>query len=329
MPDTPDFSITLDGRDLADRLRPRLISLSITEKRGDEADQLDLVLSDPRGDVPLPPEGAVLHVAIGWRSPGGQRQLVGKGSFQVDEVEHRGPPDTVSIRAHSVDFTGTLPKRRQTSWHGTTLGAIVSAIGARNGLQTRVAPALASVAVSTLAQNLESDLALLKRLGARHDAVATIKAGTLLFARKGSGITPGGLAIPSLTLSRSTGDQHGWKRAKREEAEGFTASWHDRKGAKRQDVTAGKADGAKRLGKTFATEGAAREAAEAARTRAARSPVTFEWTLARGRADLYPERRVTLTGWRKEITATPWLIAEVTHSMAGSGFSTKLNLESV
>lgn len=329
MPDAPDFRVTLGGRDLTDRLRPRLISLGITEKRGDEADQLELVLSDRRGDVPLPPEGAVLHVAIGWRSPDGKRDLVDKGSFKVDEVEHGGPPDTVTIRAHAVDFTGTLPRRRQTSWHDTTIGAIVAAIGARNGLEPRTAPDLAAVAVTSLTQNLESDLALLKRLGERHDAVATVKAGRLLFTRKGAGTTPGGRAIPALILARSAGDRHSWKRAKREEAEGFTASWHDRKGAKRQHVTVGKEDGAKRLGKTFATEAAARHAAEAARTRAARAPVTFEWTLARGRADLYPERRVTLTGWRREIVATTWLIAEVSHAVSRTGFSTQLKLESV
>ena len=44
-----DWRVTLDGKDLSDRLRPRLVSLSLSEKRGDEADQLDIVLSDADG----------------------------------------------------------------------------------------------------------------------------------------------------------------------------------------------------------------------------------------------------------------------------------------
>ncbi len=37
-----------------DKIRPRLASLSITEKRGDEADQLDMVLDDSDGRFELP-----------------------------------------------------------------------------------------------------------------------------------------------------------------------------------------------------------------------------------------------------------------------------------
>jgi phage protein D len=85
----PDFRVSLDGRDLTGTIRSRLISLGITEKRGDEADQLDIVLDDSDGRLELPAAGAVLTVQLGWKQGSDVRPgLIDKGSFKVDEVEH-------------------------------------------------------------------------------------------------------------------------------------------------------------------------------------------------------------------------------------------------
>jgi phage protein D len=94
--------------------RLRLVSLAISEKRGDEADQLDIVLDDADGLLAIPPEGARLLVMLGWKqgrdvAPG----LVHKGSFKVDEVNHSGPPDQIRIRARAADFTSAIRNRRE------------------------------------------------------------------------------------------------------------------------------------------------------------------------------------------------------------------------
>jgi phage protein D len=62
-----DWRVLLDGTDMSDRMRPRLISLTLSEKRGEEADQLDIVLSDADGMLAIPKEGAVLQVQFGWK----------------------------------------------------------------------------------------------------------------------------------------------------------------------------------------------------------------------------------------------------------------------
>ena len=38
----PAFRVALNGRDLTARIAPRLLDLTLTEQRGDEADQLDI-----------------------------------------------------------------------------------------------------------------------------------------------------------------------------------------------------------------------------------------------------------------------------------------------
>ncbi|MFC3581101.1 contractile injection system protein, VgrG/Pvc8 family [Sphingomonas hylomeconis] len=324
----PDFRVTLDGRDLTGTIRPRLISLGITEKRGDEADQLDIVLNDSDGRLELPPAGAVLTVQLGWKQGSDVRPgLVEKGSFKVDEVEHSGPPDIVTIRARSADFTSDLRVRRETTHHDRTLGTIVGEIAGRNGLQPRCAPRLAGVVLKMTAQSRESDMAFLRRLGREHDAVATIKRGALIFAPIGAGVTTKGAALPSLRILRRDGDRHSFRIEKRDNVEGVQADWHDRGEAKRKTVTVGKANSARKLSRTYATEEDARRAAASAKGRAARQPVSLSLSLALGRPDIYPEQKATVAGFKAPIDAVAWLVGEVTHSLGSQGYVTALKLE--
>jgi hypothetical protein len=172
--------------------RLRLVSLAISEKRGDEADQLDIVLDDADGLLAIPPEARACWSC--WGETGARRGpgLVHKGSFKVDEVNHSGPPDQIRIRARAADFTSAIRNRREQSWANTTLGTVLQDIAGRNALSLRIAPDLAAIALPALHQSRESDTAFLRRLGRENDAVATIKTGTLIFARKGAGTTSTG-----------------------------------------------------------------------------------------------------------------------------------------
>lgn len=325
----PDWRVTLDSADLTDRLRPLLVSLTLSEKRGDEADQLDIVLSDVDGAVAIPTEGAVLKLQLGWKqgadvTPG----LIDKGSFKVDDVSHSGPPDQITIRARAADFTSAIRNRRDQSWKDTTLGAILKEVAGRNGLSPRLTPGKASIAIKAVHQSRESDIAFLKRLGRENDAVATIKDGNLIFAPKGASGAASGQALPALTIRRSEGGRHSWQRQKRDGQEGVTAAWHDKGKGKRQTVTVGKEDGAKRLRKVHPDEASAKRAAQAEGDRLKRAPETLDISSALGRPSAYPETRVTVAGFKPEIDTTTWLIAEVTHRLdKNGGFVSDLRME--
>lgn len=333
----PDYRVEVDGVDVTPRLRdrvpgngnrPRLISLGITDKRGNESDQLDLVLDDSDGAFNLPRTGAVIRVQLGWKQGNDVTVgLVDKGTFIVDEVSHTGPPDVITVRARAADFTGAMRVRRERSWRGTTLGAIVADVARAHGLTPRCAPALASIAVTAKAQSRESDLAFLRRLGRDHDAAATIKRGNLVLAPLGKAATISGVDLPALTIHRRDGDRHDYQVQKQEEVTGVTASWHDRGAAKKKTVTVGKVDGARRLSRTYATEADAESAAKAESSRAARQPRTLALNLALGRADIKPEQPVTVAGFKPAIDAQRWVVAELTHALGDRGFTTQVKLE--
>lgn len=218
---TPDFMLMLESKDITGNISNRLINLTMTDNRGFEADQLDIELDDTDGLVELPIRGAVLSLYLGWKG----FALVSKGKFTVDEVEHRGAPDTVTIRARSADFRGTLNSRREESWHDTTLGALVSTIAARNNLTASVADSLASISIPHIDQSQESDAVFLTRLADRNGGAVSVKAGKLLMLKAGSGTTASGKAIPAITIQRSDGDRHQFAIADRGACTGVTAKW--------------------------------------------------------------------------------------------------------
>lgn len=320
----PAWRVLLNGKDLTARFRPRLLDLTLSESRGGEADQLDLRIHDADGRMAIPRRGVELRVAIGFAGAG----LVDKGRFRVDEVEHSGSPDILTLRARSADLSAEMRTRRERSWHAVTLGDVVRNLAGEHGLTPRIAARLASIAIAHLDQVSESDVHLLSRLGKRFDAVATVKAGALIFAPIGSGATASGVALPAVRITRADGDQHRYSLADRETYSGCRAYWHNKPGANRKGVLIGKSGNAKRLRDTFSSEAEAREHARAEWARIQRGAATMSYQLALGRADLYPEQKLQLSGFKPEIDETEWIIAKATHTISGSsGFTTALELE--
>ena len=197
-----DFRVTLDGKDLTATVRPRLISLRLTEKRGGEADELELVLDDSDGKLDIPRKGVVIGCALGWRRgtdvPIG---LVDKGRFTVDDASWDTAPDTITVRARSADLTAGYRVRQERSHRDTTLGALVAKVAAAHGYTPRVDPSLAGIVLPVLVQDGKSDMAMIRDLGRRHDALATIKDRHLILRPVGKSTTSTGAAIPAATMA--------------------------------------------------------------------------------------------------------------------------------
>jgi len=168
----PICRVVVNGQDITSAIEQRLISIELTDNRGMEADQLTITLSDHDGLLAIPPRGAVVSLWLGWSDTG----LVSKGSYTVDEVEHSGAPDTLSIRARSADLREGLKAKKERSWHAQTIGAVIQSIAAAYGLSPVISAALSLIELVHLDQANESDANLLSRLGEQYDAIASIKA---------------------------------------------------------------------------------------------------------------------------------------------------------
>ena len=321
----PAFRLTVDGLDIAQLVSPRLMSLELTDNRGVEADQLSITLSDHDGLLAIPPKGAVLRLWLGWSDTG----LVDKGTYTVDETEHSGAPDVLSIRARSADLRKGLKTKRERSWSNTTLGKVLGDIAIGNGLSATIAGALDGLPILQLDQANESDANLISRLGEEFDAVASVKAGCLLCLPAGGGKTASGLDLPHITLTRADGDQHRYLQADRDSYDGVRAYYYDVNSAKKQEAIAGGGDNLKDLRHTYSDQQSALRAARAEFRRLQRGSATLSYNLAMGRPDLIPELTYTLQGVKVEIDEIIWYGGNVHHSLsADGGYTVSLELES-
>ena len=322
------WRVTLDGKDLTDKLKPRLVSLRLTEKRGESADAIEIKLTDHDGQLALPKEGARLSVQLGWeRGTGVKVGLVDKGSFKVDDVTWDGPPDCVTITGRSADLKESFRTRKTRIWKDQTLSAILGKIAGEHGLTAKCHADLASKQVKVAEQHNKSDMQFLRDLGRRYDAVATTKDGNLLFAPIGAKTTATGKAIPTLTVTRQDGDKYSYRRAARENGQdGAEANWHDQASGTRKKVTKGGKP--RRLKRVYASEGDAKEASTAEAKRIKRAEATLSLDLAYGNAALAAGAAATATGFKSEIDGKKWGVASVTHEMdASGGYRSKVELD--
>ncbi|MHA6894774.1 phage late control D family protein [Ralstonia pseudosolanacearum] len=348
----PIYRLKVGDKDITGRFQGRLIGLTLTDNPGFEADQLDIELDDSDGLLELPAKGVRLSLSIGWADTG----VVDKGTFKVDELEHTGPPDRLTIRARSAELDGGLTTRRDNSYVGKTVGAIVQSIATRNKLKSMVSKKLAGRIIAHVDQTGESDANFLTRLARDFDAIATVKNGTLLFIPAGEPTSGSGLALPKVTITRDAGDTHTFLVADRENYNGVKAYYQDTRAGARGEVvvdasnatvTKQKQDGkvkkktkktataaaqpnpdnVKVMRHTYASRANAERAARAEWRKIQRGVATFSITLARGRPDLFPSLHASVSGWKKEIDNTQWSVGKVTHNLNDRGYTSSLELE--
>ncbi|WP_145534431.1 phage late control D family protein [Yersinia alsatica] len=344
----PAFDIKIGGKTQT-TVNDRLISLTLTDNRGFEADMLELVIDDADQKVALPKRGAQIDIALGWKG----EPLVNKGRFTVDEISHSGPPDQLIVTARSADFRDTFNVKREYSWHDITVGKVVASIASRYDLKAGVSEDLGKIEIDHADQTSESDISFLTRMAEKLGSITTIKNGMLLFMHPGRAISQSGKLLPVITITRASGDKHSFRVADRDAYTGVTAYWLDLNYGKPQKTSVRRkrktatppkvktpASSSKEgnylegvegnvfvMRETFKTERAARRAAAARWSKLQRGAAEFTMTLARGRADLFPELPAVMQGFKPEIDQADWIITQVTHTIGDNGFTTALNFE--
>lgn len=342
---TPDYQILVNGKDISPKVKTRLMSLRLTDNRGFEADSIEVQLDDADGELAMPPKGATMQVRIGWKGS----SLVDKGTYTIDELEHSGPPDAITIRGKSADMRGTLQQSREQSFHQQSVSSIIDVIAARHQLKAKISDNLKMEFIDHIDQANESDANFLSRLAEQFDAIATVKNGNLLFLQAGLAHNASGIALDRVDITRQSGDSHHFGVADRDAYSGVVAYWQNDKAAKRQTVKAkkpteakpsdvkvivgekeimvGSNDNVKTLRHTYANKQNAERAARAMWDKLQRGVATFTITLAMGRPELFPELPVSVSGFKPQIDNSDWLLTRVEHNITDTGYTTGIELE--
>ncbi|MCS6120483.1 phage late control D family protein [Shewanella baltica] len=342
---TPDYQILVNGNDISPKVKTRLMSLRLTDNRGFEADSIEVQLDDADGELAMPPKGATMQVRIGWKGSA----LVDKGTYTIDELEHSGPPDCLTIRGKAADMRGTLQQSREQSFHKQSVSSIIDVIAARHQLKAKISDNLKMEFIDHIDQANESDANFLSRLAEQFDAIATVKNGNLLFLQAGLAHNASGIALDRVDITRQSGDSHHFGVADRDAYSGVVAYWQNDKAAKRQTVKAkkpteakpsdvkvivgekeimvGSNDNVKTLRHIYANKQNAERAARAMWDKLQRGVATFTITLAMGRPELFPELPVNVSGFKPQIDNSAWLLTRVEHNITDTGYTTGIELE--
>lgn len=360
----PAVQVSINGKDRTEDVCARFISLSLTDVSGFEADTLTLTLDDADGALTLPEAGHKIRLAIGWVRTG----VVDKGEFVIDDIEHSGAPDTVTLTARSAEFCGEFTKKRERAFHATTFGKIAETIAKTHGWTLYIEPNLAQIPIEHIDQQGESDANLLTRMAQEYDATAAVKSNNLIILPKGVAKTASGAGIPPIVITRVTGDGHQFRTTRAEQYSGVVAHWHDSKTGKRKrktikrkkttapsttstgkrtatgsntsatqagkneagtrQITLGDSENVYTLPYTYASEKTALRAATAKWAQLQRAAASLTLTLVYGRAELLPLQPLQAVGFKAEIDANNWYVKQCSHSIDASGYRTGVECES-
>lgn len=325
---TPILKLTADDRPLNDQVMARLMTLSVTDNKNLDADELAITLDDHDGALALPKRGVTLQCWMGFVDAG----VHDMGTYVVDSSEWSGSPDTISVKAKSADFKSSLKAGRSQSYHNVTLGTIADAVAKRQQLELSITPELATIDVGHVDQTDESDINLLTRLCHQYGAVVNIKHGKLLIFTANSNVSASGHALDLTVITRRTGDSYRYSVEDRQgDYDNVAASYQDKDAAKRKTVNAD--DSAKIKGKTKKLKGAykskkaAKSAADSESKRIKEQQAKFSIATAYAYPAVTTESPITLQGFKAEIDALKWTVDKATHSYSKSGgLTTQLDL---
>ncbi len=320
--DAPSFVIAINDAS-APYLNNHVISIRLEEHRGFEADTLNIVIDDAAGRIALPHREAEITLAIGFGA-----DLVEKGKFIVDSIAHSGPPDIITIGAHSADFKKDFIERKSKLYEAHTIGEIVEKIAGEHGFQYSVADRYRDIPLKAKQQADESDANFLTRLAEEFDAIATIKMGKLLFLERGIGKTASGQSMPTVTHRRSDGDQHSYSVNDRNHYTGVEVRYMPPNSSTRKSLIIGEEERLFRVRKLYNDEREAEIAGEMKLKQLARDAASATLNIARGNPRISPESPLILQGFKKEMDAQKWIVTGVSHEInSQSGFTSELAAE--
>ncbi|WP_321367911.1 contractile injection system protein, VgrG/Pvc8 family [uncultured Desulfuromusa sp.] len=311
---TPDYLISVDGKDLTNLIRNRLIRMALTDVSGVISDTLEIVLDDRKPSIDLPRTGVKLTIALGYKETG----LDPKGIFIVDEPVLSGPPDTLTIRSRSADLRKGLKEKRIRSFDNISVGDLVATIAKAHGYQPRVAEELASIPLEHLDQDNQSDMNLLTELAKRYDAVAKPVNDLLLFVPRGQVKSFSGKDLPAVHKVRS--DLNRWNASfpERDKYSSVIAVYRDTDQAKDIEVVVGSGSPAKRLIKKQPNAAIATAAAKSEFESLQRGNAKISGSCA-GDVAMAAEAKLILSDVRPGVDGD-WALTQVVHEITDAGY---------
>lgn len=318
------FQLKANQQEITALIQQRLLTLSVTDEAGMQADRLSVTLDDRDAAFEWPAQGAELTLWLQDSTnptPEASSSMRLMGTYLVDEVAHSGPPARLTIEASAADMSASLKAPRTRSWDKIPLGDLIKSLAAEHQLMPRCETQLAQQIIEHLDQTQESDLHLLTRIAKERGAVVKPVQGYLVMVPKGEAKSVTGVALPKIQLEAKALLRYRFTQSERSQYQGVKVQWEDRESARVKTLEIGTGAPWFELRQRFEEALSARRAAEAQLKTLQRGTATLHLTLI-GQPSLQAEGVIQLQGLRSPIEGE-WLIERVEHRLDNQGFTTE------
>ena len=182
-----EVRVLVNGADITEKLRPYIVSVSYTDAKSEESDDLQITLQDRDGiwreawledmieaSCGGRPMKLQCQIADINRRGQGQERMIQTGQCELDSVSASGPPSQIVLRATSLPFSSAVRQTgKNRAWEGYRLSGIAQEMATNAGMTLLYESQIDPVYERT-EQFDASDIAFLRRLCA--DAGNAIKA---------------------------------------------------------------------------------------------------------------------------------------------------------
>lgn len=172
------IQVFYNEQDITSDISKHLINFSYHDKVEDESDELVIELEDSDAlwrNEWYPEKGAKIYAKIGKD----KNSLVECGTFELDEIEQTGPPDTVTLRCMATLLAPNLRTKKGSSHEKKTLAQIAKYVADNNGFT--IIGTVPNITINRCTQHRETDLHWLRRLSREYGVVFSLRGNQLIF----------------------------------------------------------------------------------------------------------------------------------------------------
>lgn len=318
-----DFQILADDKDITEKIKAALVSLTITDTTGDYADGLSLRLADYTDSIKFPESSAKLSVHLGY-----QDNLHDFGFFFVDTMSYSYPPSLLSLNANSVPFAASntykaMQTQQTRSFDDIIISDLVSAIAKEHGLESSVAPEIGKIKIEHIDQTDEGNIGFLYRVVRQYGG--TLKpTHTKLVVLDEKGKNAKDEEMPGVTLDLKEMSQLSYSSKKEVKFRSVSAKYHDVDSAETKKVTAGIGQPEFLLSYTYTNETEAKAMARKVLDGYSLDTDSINITTV-GNPDIIAGVPIKIKGLREDIPQD-WYVKTATHSLSKQGYQTSAQL---
>jgi len=175
----PTFTLIYEGKDITRDLKPLVQSIQYTDRLDQSAPDLTITVEDSKllwlSDW-LPEIGDTVTLTIQYED---SIEVLNAGRFQFDEIESKGPPNTVHLKFTATDITKDLRTNKSEEYEDTTLSEIAETIASRHNLN--IVGEIPNISFVRQTQSEKTDLEFLSQLASEYGLLIKIENENLIF----------------------------------------------------------------------------------------------------------------------------------------------------